>query len=78
MLKNLKSLLPISLLYFNRFLLQNKIKTLKNNNLLNITLYQERYNLNSGAIFWHKIKACLLRLCNRNIFITNDADCGIG
>ncbi len=54
MLKNLKSLLPISLLYFNRFLLQNKIKTLKKNNLLNITLYQERYNLNSGAIFCTK------------------------
>ncbi len=54
MLKNLKSLLPISLLYFNRFLLQNKIKTLKKNNLLSIDLYQERYNLNSGVIFGTK------------------------
>lgn len=54
MLKNLKSLLPISLLYFNRFLLQNKIKTLKKNNLLNVVLYQERYNLNSRIIFGTK------------------------
>ncbi len=54
MLKNLKSLLPISLLYFNRFLLQNKIKTLKKNDLLSIILYQERYNLNRGVIFGTK------------------------
>jgi hypothetical protein len=54
MLKNLKSLRPISLLYFNRFLLQIKIKTLKKNNLTRITLYQERYNLNSGVIFGTK------------------------
>lgn len=54
MLKNLKSLLPISLLYFNRFLLQNKFKTLKKNNLLNIILYQERYNLSGRVIFGTK------------------------
>ncbi len=54
MLKNLKSLLPISLLYFNQFLLQIKIKALKTNDLLISFLYQERYNLNSGAIFGTK------------------------
>lgn len=54
MLKNLKSLLPISLLYFNRFLLQNKIKTLKKRNLIHISLYQERYNLNGPIIFGTK------------------------
>lgn len=54
MLKNLKSLLPISLLYFNRFLLQNKIKALKKRNLLGVNLYQERYNMSSGVIFGTK------------------------
>lgn len=54
MLKNLKSLLPISLLYFNRFLLQNKIKTLKKNYLPNVILYQERYNLSGRIIFGTK------------------------
>ncbi len=54
MLKNLKSLPPISLLYFNRFLLQNKIKTLKKNDLHNVILYQERYNLSSRVIFGTK------------------------
>ncbi len=54
MLKNLKSLLPISLLYFNRFLLQIKIKALKTNDLLTSFLYQERYNLSGRIIFGTK------------------------
>ncbi|MCS4166176.1 hypothetical protein M2419_003271 [Sphingobacterium sp. BIGb0116] len=54
MLKNLKSLLPISLLYFNQFLLQNTVKKLKTSNLRNVILYQERYNLSSRVIFGTK------------------------
>ncbi len=44
MLKNLKSLLNQSSLYFSIILLQQNHKTLKINRLITYYLYQERYN----------------------------------
>jgi len=54
MLKNLKSLLNRSLIYFNRFQPKQNNKYLKNNILNYNNLYQERYNLSKPIIFGTK------------------------
>lgn len=54
MLKNLKSLLNKTSLYFNQFQSNTKTKPLKNNILQIIILYQERYKLSRPIFFGTK------------------------
>lgn len=54
MLKNLKSQLNISLIYFNQFQSKQNNKRLTYNHLQYYTMYQERYNLSKLIIFGTK------------------------